>query len=389
MVDKMLNLGEDATKNPALVTKATDPNLYPTPYSTPGDFAAQYPDPLDTTELLAMCEEVTLWKHLPEHRTALMTETWREMDKLEFNSGSSYIAFADGACPESYTHDGDNLHVHIKNIGVKKNLSLREIMHSQAIASAGWNGINSILGGYPAGEGLPGASDVGTFQRQAIMNLKEKEIRLGSTLVMNGWDRLLVLGDSNSNSLEFDGIEQWATNMSCTMHTNDNSASGTFSAISFDRFLSESCAKPTELWGHPQPMQELMAAYFSLGFQGSQVIQFNTGDRLTPGYNFAGYVNTGVGQLKVVADSNFTRTAAGSSTFQADIWAIRATHNGEDLAYKITQIPLGLTDLSPLCTAIAFEIWAATAFVLKACCAHGRYKSQFTGRIATTCTRIT
>lgn len=389
MVDKMLNLGEDATKNPALVTKATDPNLYPTPYSTPGDFAAQYPDPLDTTELLAMCEEVTLWKHLPEHRTALMTETWREMDKLEFNSGSSYIAFADGACPESYTHDGDNLHVHIKNIGVKKNLSLREIMHSQAIASAGWNGINSILGGYPAGEGLPGASDVGTFQRQAIMNLKEKEIRLGSTLVMNGWDRLLVLGDSNSNSLEFDGIEQWATNMSCTMHTNDNSASGTFSAISFDRFLSESCAKPTELWGHPQAMQELMAAYFSLGFQGSQVIQFNTGDRLTPGYNFAGYVNTGVGQLKVVADSNFTRTAAGSSTFQADIWAIRATHNGEDLAYKITQIPLGLTDLSPLCTAIAFEIWAATAFVLKACCAHGRYKSQFTGRIATTCTRIT
>lgn len=389
MDEKILNLGEDARVERAFVSKATDPNLYPTPYATPADFAGQYPNPLDTTELIAMCEEITLWQHLPEHRTSLMTETWRELTSLSFNSGSSYIAFADGACPESYTHDGSNLHVHIKNIGAKKNLSLREIMHSQAIASANWNGINTLVGAAPSGEGLPGASDYGTFQRQTVMNLKEKEVRLASTLVLNGWDALLVNGDADDNSLEFNGIENWAEHESCTMHTNDNSASGTFSATSFDRFLAESCAKPTEVWGHPQAIQEFMAGYMILGFQGSQVINFSgPASRITPGYNYAGYVNTGVGTLKVVADSNFRRAASSSTTFQADLWAIRATHNGEDLVYKITQVPFGLVDLTPMCTAIAFEVWAATAFVLKHCCAHGRYTSQFTGRLTTTCTAI-
>lgn len=392
MSEQILNLGEDAKVEKSFVAKATDPNLYPTPYATPADFAAQYPDPLDTTELIAMCEEITLWQHLPEHRTALMTETWREMDQLEFNSGSSYIAFADGACPESYKHDGDNMHVHIKNIGAKKNLSLREIMHSRAVASANWNGINRLNGPAPASEGIPGGLDYGTFQKQTVMDLKEKEIRLGSTLVLNGWDALLVNGDSNDNSLEFDGIEKWATNQSCTLHTNDNSGSGTFSSTSFDRFLSESCAKPTEIWGHPQAIQEMMAGYMILGFQGSQVINYNVGaagaTRITPGFNFAGYVNTGVGTLKVVADNNFRRNASGSTTFQADLWAIRATHNGEDLAYKITQVPFGLVDLVPGCTVISFMVWAATAFVLKHCCAHGKYTTQFTGRVTTTCAVI-
>jgi len=388
MSDIILNLGEDAKVEKAFVAKATDPNLYPTPYVTPTDFAAQYPAPLDTTELINMCEEISLWQHLPEHRTALMIETWRELDTLAFNSGSSYIAFADGACPESYDHDGDNMHVDIKNIGAKKNLSIREVMHSQAVASANWHGINTLVGGYPGGEGLPGASNTATFQRQSVMNMKEKEIRLASTLILNGWDRLLVVGDANTNSLEFNGVENWAEHESCTMHTNDNSASGTFSAIGFDRFIAESCAKPTEVWGHPQAVQEMMAGYFGLGFNGSQVISVPSGDRLTPGYNFAGYVNTGAGKMKVVADSNFTRTAAGTAIFQADLWAMRATHNGEDLIYKITQVPLGLVDLSPLCTAISFEIWAATALVIKACCAQGRFKSQFTGRSTSTCTRI-
>lgn len=227
-----------------------------------------------------------------------------------------------------------------------------------------------------------------TFARERVRDVKEKEARLAMTLVMNGWDRLLVAGDTNSNALEFDGIEQWATNMSCTMHTNTNTASGTFSATNFDRFLGESCAKPTTLFGHPAAIQELMSSYFQLGFQGSQVVNFQDGNRLTPGFNFASFVNTGVGRLGVVSDYNFRRNNIGGGAFQADIWALRMTHNGEPLVYKITQIPLSFQDLVPGCTAISFEIWAATALVIKACCAQSKYTSQFTGTISTTCTRI-
>jgi len=386
--EAVLNLGEGAEVEKAFVSKTTDPVILPQPYSQPSDFTAQYPTPLDTTEILRLCEEVNLLQSLPEQRTALNAYTWREMTSLAYTSGSAYIAFADGECPEEYAHGGANQTVDIKNIGAKKTLSIRDIMHSTAVAGAGWNGINTLVGGFPSGEGLPGGGDMATFQRQVVANVKEKEMTLASTLVMNGWDRLLVQGDSNSNPLEFDGIENWATNMSCTLHTNDNSASGTFSAISFDRFLSEGCAKPTMIFGHPTAIQELMAAYFILGFQGSQMVNFSSGNRITPGYNFAGFVNTGVGTLGVVADSNFSRSASSSTTFQADIWALRMTHNGEPLVYKITQIPLSVNDLAPGCTAISFEIWAATSFVMKMCCAQGKYTSQFTGRLATTCTAI-
>jgi hypothetical protein len=258
-------------------------------------------------------------------------------------------------------------------------------MHSQAVAGVG--GIGALVGGFASGEGLPGASDLATFQRQFVANVKEKEMRLAATLVMNGWDRLLILGDID-NALEFSGIEQWATDQSCTMHTNDNTSSGTFSAIGLDRFMSEACAKPTHLFGHPQVIQEVMSAYLQLGAAGIQSISYTTGDRVTPGYNFGGFVYTGVGRLQVVADSNFTRTAAGSSTIQAQVWPLRMTHNGEPLVYKITQVPLSVNDLAPGCTAVSFEVWAATALVIKACCAQGKYTSQFTGRIASTCTVI-
>jgi hypothetical protein len=310
------------------------------------------------------------------------------MTSLTFVSGSSYLAFADGECPEGYEHDGANTTVDIKNIGAKKTLSIRDIKHSMAVASANWHGINTLVDGFPSGEGLPGASDYGTFAREHVLGVKEKEVRLAMTLVMNGWDTLLIDGDHSGNSLEFTGIENWATNYSCTMHTNSNTASGTFSAISFDRFLSESCAKPTHIFGHPQAVQELMSAYFQLGYQGSQVVNFSSGNRITPGFNFAGYVNTGVGTLAVVADSNFRRTNIGGGAFQADLWALRMTHNGEPLVYQLDQIPLSLNDLVPGCTAISFEVWAATALIIKGCCAQGKYTSQFTGRIVATCTAI-
>ena len=384
----ILNLGDDAAQDPAFVKKSTDPVILPQPYIKPGDFAAQYPQPLDPTEIITMCEEVTLLQAIPDDTTQLNAHLWREMTSLEFSSGSSYIAFADGECPEEYEHDGGNLTVTLKNIGAKKTLSIRDIMHSAAVAGANWHGINTLIGGFPAGEGVPGGADFATFQAEYVASVKEKEIRTAMTLVMNGWDRLLVLGDTNTNSLEFDGIELWEANNTCTIRGNDNSASGTFSAIAFDRFLSESCAKPTHVLGHPQAVQEMLSAYFQLGYQGSQVVNFSSGDRITPGYNFAGFVNTGVGRLAVVADNNFTRTNIGGGAFQADLWPMRFTHNGEPLVYKLNQIPLSLNDLVPGCTAVSFQVWAATALIIKACCAQSQFTSQFTGRIVSTCTTI-
>lgn len=391
--EPVLNLGEDAATKKAFVSgekvveRWTDPTILPQPYVQPADFAAQYPNPLDTTEILDLCEEVNLLRTLPEVQTGLSTYTWREMTSLEFSSGSSYIGFADGACPEEYRHDGSNHHVDIANIGVKKTLSVRDIKHSLSVAAGGF-GIGALTGPFAAGEGMPGGADMGTFVRETVRDVKEKEVRLGMTLIMNGWDRLLVNGDSNTNPLEFDGIENWATNQSCTMHTNSNTASGTFSGIAYDRFLAEGCAKPQHIFGNPAAIQELMSAYFQLGFQGSQLVNFTNGNRITPGYNFSGFVNTGIGQLAVTADNNFRKTNIGGGAFQADIWALRMTQDGESLVHKITQIPLSYQDLTPGCTAVSFEIWAATALVIKVCCAQHKFTSQFSGRVTSTCTVI-
>lgn len=380
----------DVESGKGFEARATDPLVLPQPYSTPADFAAQYPQPLDTTEIIAMCEELSVWQAIPEKETALNAETWRELTSMAFVSGSSYLFFADGECPEEYTHDGANVTVDNKNLGAKKSLSMREIKHSLAVAAANWHGINRLIGGFPAGEGVPGGSDLGTFAVEAIAGLKEKEVRLSMTLVMNGWDRYLVRGDTNANSLEFDGIETYFTNVSnCTIgNTNDNSASGTFSSTSFDRFLAESCAKPTHIFGHPQLVQEMLLSYFQLGFQGSQLVNFASGDRIVPGFNFAGFVNTGVGRLAVVADNWFSVTDMGDGNIAGSLWALRMNHNGEPLIYKQIQMPLSLVDLAPGCTAISFEIWAATSLVIKACCAQARYDTQSSGRIAATCTQI-
>jgi len=369
-----------------MVQRATDPVISPN-YTLPADFAAQYPNPLDPTEIIAMCEEITLWKEMPEQRTGLKVDFWRELNSLAFTSGSAYIAFQDGYCPEEYTHDGANTTVTLKNIGAKKSLGISDIMHSRAVAMGYGDGINRLVGPMAAGEGVPGGSDTGTFLAQTVMDVKAKEMRLMSTLVLNGWDNLLVTGDTNSNALEFDGIENWQTNMSVTFHTNDTSTTGTFSATAFDRFLSESCAKPDTILGHPQAVQEMLSGYFQLGFQGSQVVNFADGGRITPGFNFAGFVNTGVGRLRVIADNNFTRTTVGS-TLQVDLWTLRMVHNGEPLVYKRTQIPLAVTDLVPGCTAISFQIWAKTALVIKHACAQGQYTTWITGRVASTCTVI-
>lgn len=371
------------------VQRAADPVL--PNVSTPGDFAAQFPQPLDTTEIITMCEEVSVYQAIPEKRTSLNAETWRELTSLSFVTGSNLIAFADGTCPEKFSHDGSNQTVSHKDIGAYVSLTIRDIMHSAAVAGAGWNGINQLVGGWAGGEGMPGGADAGTFVRERIADVKAKEMRLASTLVLNGWDRLLVQGDATTRPLEFDGIENWFVNV-CpdTHHSNTVTTTGTFSAIDFDRFLAEGCAKPTHVFGHTTAIQEMLSAYMQLGWQGSQSINFSDGNRVVPGFNFAGFVNTGVGRLTVVADNNFARTAGGANLFKSNLYALRMTHNGEPLVYRSTQVPLSMTDLAPGCTAIAFEIWAATALIIKACCAQSVYTGFFTGRVSgvTSCTQI-
>ena len=383
MTEQVLNLGTDAGVEKAFVSKATDPVISPAA-TTPIDFAAQYPQPLNTEELIAMCEELGVWKALPEQRTALKSETWRELNELAFTSGSSYISFTDGECPTEYYHDGDNITIDLKNIGAKKSLTISDIMHSAAVAAAGWNGINQLVGGFGSADGLPGSLGQGTFLNQMVGDLKAKEMVLASTLVMNGWDRLLVTGDVGGNALEMDGIENYVTaGNGARASTVDQS--GTFSAANFDRFLSEGCATPTDIFGHPQAIQELMTSYFALGGVAVQNIGFSTGNRVTPGFNFGGEVNTGVGLLRVHADRNFTKATAGAAQFSSKLYALRMVHNGMPLVYKLSQIPLAFKDLAPGCTAVSFQIWAKTALVIKALCAQAVYTSLFAGRTVSSC----
>ena len=377
-----LLLGNAADLDNAVVQRATDPVV--SNVGTPIDFAAQYPTPLNTEELIAMCEEISTWRGLPEKRTSLREETWRELNELAFTSGSSYISFADGACPEEYYHDGDNQTVTTKWIGAKKSLTVSDIMHSAAVAAADWNGINQLVGGFGAGQGLPGEYGQGTFMNQMVGDLKAKEMVLASTLVMNGWDKMLISGNKSGNALEFDGLE--------TLITTGNGArsstveqSGTFTAANFDRFLSEGCAVPTDLFGHPQAIQELMQAYMQLTWQGSQQIRYVDNNRLVPGFNFASEVNTGVGTLKLHADRNFTKNAAGANAFSSKIYALRMNHNGMPLVYKLSQIPLSFKDLVPGCTSISFQIAARTALVVKAMCSQGYFTALFGGRTVSTC----
>lgn len=397
--EPMLNLGQEggvidpnAVVQQAMVLRATDPTLSPTPYVSPLDFAAQYPTPLNSQEIIAMCEEVNLLQNLQENPDGpfmLKAETWRELNELAFTSGSSYISFADGECPEEYTHDGDNTTITLKNIGAKKSLGISDILHSQAVAGMSRGGfgvgINELVGPAPSSQGLPGGGAVGSFTREGVANVKEKEVRLAMTLVMNGWDRLLVNGNASSNSLEFDGIQQQIT---AGNGSYVSSVSGTFSAVTYNRFLDAGCAAPTHILGHPQAINEMMSGYFTLGFNGSQQVFFTSGDRITPGINYAGFVNTSRGKMTVITDWNFTRTNIGGTTFSSDLYAIRQNHNGVPLVYRRTQIPLGLTDLLPHCTAISFMVWAKTALIVKHRCAHSRFSAVFTGTITAQCTQI-
>lgn len=365
-----------------LVERASDPVISPV-YSTPADFAAQWATPLDPTELVALAEEASLYKWLPVLRTVLKEETWRELSSLAFTSGSSYISFADGTCPEEYTHNGSNTTVTLKTQGAKRSLGISDIMHSMGVASLPMGGINNVVGPYASFEGLPGQQNFDASTVGRIRDMKAQEIALAGILVLNGQDRLLVQGNSNGNSLEYDGFERFLrTGTAC--HADAESQTGSFTALKFDRFLVEGTVRPTVLMAHPTALQELQSGYFQLGFQGSQVLYHDNGNRIIPGFNFASSVNTAVGSLAMVADLNFTRTNLGGGIFKGIIYALRMSHNGVPLVYRRVQIPLSYKDLLPGCTAISFMIWEKSALVVKHLCAHSIYGAAFTGRIVTT-----
>jgi hypothetical protein len=145
------------------------------------------------------------------------------------------------------------------------------------------------------------------------------------------------------------------------------------------------------LLGAPQAIQTMMSGYFQLGFQGSQLLNFNSGQQIVPGYSFAGFVQTGVGRLQVVADSNFTKTAApnGANSYNSTIYALRMSHNGAPFVYRSTQIGLQLKDLAPGCTSISFLIYKKTALIVKAMCSQALYTfSEWPGRNLVQCTSI-
>ena len=377
----MTDLIQNMAGGEPFVERQADPVISPA-YATPGDFAAQWATPLDPTEVIAMAEEASLYKYLPVLRTNLKEETWRELNALAFTSGSAYVSFADGVCPEEFSHSGSNTTVTLKNQGAKKSLGISDIMHSMGVAQLPMGGINNMLGPVKAFEGLPGFQNADTATVGRIVDMKAQEILLATILTINGQDRLLAVGTVVGNSLEYDGIETYlATGTACHVPAT---TTGAFTALGYDRFLSESVVRPTVVMGHPTALQELQSGYFALGFQQSQQVVFADGNRIVPGYNFASSVNTAVGTLSMVGDLNFTRTNTGASTFQSTIYSLRMSHNGVPLVYRRVQIPLSYKDLMPGCTAISFQVWEKSALVLKHGCAHSAFPALFSGRIVTT-----
>lgn len=362
----------------AMVTKATDPVISPQPYESPIDFGGQYPQPLDPTEILTMCEEITVWKTLPEVVTDYSADQWREMNSLAFTGdGLTYEGFfLPGACPEEYTHDGENITITRRYLGAKKSLTNEEIRHSIAVSRIQGLGISQIS------TQLDGI--------QQIIGVKEKEIKLQEVVTLNNWDRALVRGNRNLNARAFDGMETQVTQANGA-RINANTT-GSFDVESFDNFLVAGCAKPTHIFGHPKALEKVKKGYLSLGATGgsqpvTMIIQQKDG-QVVPGLVLADAIDTSIGRLVLVPDYRFTATQVGANNFAASLLALRVFHNGEPLVYKSTQTPLSFKDLVPGCTAISFEVYAVSALVIKHMCAQARFYANFTGVVGTGCNLI-
>jgi len=366
----------------ALETRDTDP-MYPNGVPTPGDYTNEFGIAIDTTEILALCEEVGLYNALPEVVRGTKQESWKELTELDFASGCAGIAFPAGACPEdSYHHTDDGGPIALKHLGVRKTLTESDIMDSAASIAAGY-GVSRIVGGFND-QGLPGELDTASLLAGSITNVKEKEMRLGMILTLNGWDDLLVNGDVVGNPLEFDGITNLITAVNgaraCT-----NGMTGTFSAANFERFIAAGCAHPQAVLGHPAALAEIAQGYFAIGYQ---MVVMNDNANVVPGVHFANQIMTGVGPLALIGDTRFPRQDLGGGRFRTIVYPVRLTHNGENLIYKRTQIPLAAKDLMPGCSAVSFEVWAVTALVVKAMCAQALCEMTFEGIVDDGCAYV-
>ncbi len=355
---------------------------------TPQLFNMQYPQPLDPMEVIALCEEVSAVRNIPVVEIGTKDDFWLEETNLYMDAGQ-YMFFPDGDCPEEYTSTGTYHVTRLKNMGVKKSLTLMDIKHSLTVSGMG-AGIGNLLSGFPSGEGEPGGYGATGFVHEAVADVKEKEIRKGMSLVPDGEDWTLIVGNSSTDALEYDGIETLVTS-AAGAHANISCPTGTFSADDFHRFISESCAKPTHIWGHPLALSMVARSYFSLGFQGSQYVQNPSGANIIPGLSWGDSVHTQIGTLGLIGDVNFTRTALAGECgglFRSNLYPLRMVHNREPLVYRPTQFPLDYQDLAPGCTAISMEIWLREALTIKAICAQSLYTANLQGNIATTCTRM-
>jgi len=372
----------DVVRAATLQLRDTDPNIWPSPTPTPGDFANEFGVPVDPTEIIALCEELGLYTALPEITDGSRVDSSRQISQLEFASGCDSCAFTPGECPEDFVHDSEAINVTKRHFGVKKSLTESDIRHSIA-AIAGGVGVNQLIGAFND-QGLPGEKDVASLIRGGVADLKEKELRLAMILVLNCWDDLLVNGDNVTNPLEFDGISNVITAANGA-RACPTWMSGTFSAATFDRFLSAGCARPQAIMGHPTALAEIALGYYAIG---SQTVFFDKNEGIVPGLNFASTIMAGVGPIALIGDTRFPRAAAGDGAFDTIVYPVRLTHNGEPLIYKATQIPLSAKDLTPGCTSVAFEIWAVSALVVKAFCAQALCQMRFSGLIDDGCTYV-
>jgi len=112
--------------NKALVEKTvTDPVVLLQPYSQPADFTAEYPQPLDPTEILTLCEEITTYQALPEVVTDTNADQWREMTGLDFTGAgvANDGFFLKGGCPDPHARTGENLSITRMYIGDQATLT--------------------------------------------------------------------------------------------------------------------------------------------------------------------------------------------------------------------------------------------------------------------------
>lgn len=340
----------------------TDPNILPQPYVQPTQFTDQYPQPLDPTEILDMCEEITVWKTLPEVVTDYNADQWREMTSVSFDSTgeTNHGFFTKGACPDEQIHEGENTSITRKYMGVYESITYEDLRHSIAVARARGLGISRL------------SLDSGI---ETVIGVKEKAIKLNEVIVMNKWDLALVKGSIAQVANAFDGIEVQVTAANGA-RVNSN-PTGSFDIEEFDNFLAAGCARPTHIFGHPKALRGIALSYLSLGATGGtqpvQMIQINQ-DRggIVAGFTLAPTIQTFVGQLTLVPDFRFTAVTTGADIFSSTVYPLRVYHNGEPIVYKSTQTPLSYVDLPRGCTAFAFEVYVVTSLVIKHMCAQAK-----------------